>query len=361
MKVSGSIQWLIVLLMLAGSVACTPLPQFPFAADADLAPPRILELGFRGATRLSLGFDEECELVTNSLLRGETLLGTEVSVTDNTGSARATPGAAGTPTPVYEMLFTFSIPPDPGIEHAIEAQVADPAGNHLRFVARFYGLNEMLPAMIINEFTTQGSGSHPDLVEIRVLTDGNLAGSCIYEGVPADWDQKFVFPDLSVSAGDFIVVHFKPQGSPDEVNETVGSDESGGYDASPEAWDFWVPGGTGLSGNNGVLTLCENPVGGIIDGVLYSNRTSESDDRYRGFGSTAVMERADYLVAEGAWMASGLVRPEDAVDPEDSTATRSIARGTDGADTNRRSDWHITPTRGLTPGSENTDAVYVPD
>jgi hypothetical protein len=360
MKVSGSIQLFIVFLTLIGSTACTPLPQFPFAAEADLAPPRILELGFRGSTRLSVGFDEPCEVVKDSLLRGDTLLGIDVDVTDNARPAAAPDGVAVPPVPVHELLFTFSIPPDPGHEHTVEAQVVDPAGNHLRFVARFYGLNELVPAMIINEFTTQGSGSHPDLVEIRVLTDGNLAGCCLYEGVPGNWDEKLVFPDLSVRTGDFIVVHFKPQGLPDEVNETIRTDESGGYDTSPEAWDFWVPDGTGLSGNNGVITLCENPIGGVIDGVLYSNRTSDSDDQYRGFGSTTVVERADYLVAQGAWTASGLVRPEDAVDPEDSTATRSIARGTDGADTNHRDDWHITPTRGLTPGSENADAVYVP-
>ena len=215
--------------------------------------------------------------------------------------------------------------------------------------------------MIINEFTTQGSGSHPDLVEIRVLSDGNLAGACLYEGVPGNWDQRYVFPDVTVSADDYIVVHFKPQGIPEEVDELVRPDVSGGYDAHPAAWDFWVTGGTGLSGNNGVITLCENPVGGIIDGVLYSNRTSSSDERYRGFGSTAVMERADALVAAGAWIAAQTqVRPEDAVNPEDSTATRSIARMSSGRDTNTKADWHITPTRGLTPGLPNVDAVYAP-
>jgi hypothetical protein len=240
----------------------------------------------------------------------------------------------------------------------VEAQVADEAGNHLRFVARFHGLNEMIPAMVINEFTTQGSGSHPDIVELRVLSDGNLAGSCLYEGVPENWEERFTFPDLDVKAGDFIVVHFKPQGIAEEIDEVVRTDASGGFDATPEAWDFWVPGGNGLSGNNGVLALCENPVGGIIDAVLYSNRTSESDERYRGFGSKDVVERADVLVANGAWVSDGPVRPEDAVNPEDSTSTRSMARSADSNDSNRSTDWHITPTRGLSPGEENTDAVY---
>lgn len=331
--------WLVVLV-----TSCAPLPEFPFAAHADLAPPRIVELHFPDPSRLTVTFDEPCSVVEGSIIPGESLA---TAVTASVSEA--------------SLTFLFGKPPDPAREHMVEAQVADQAGNHLRFVARFYGVNALLPALLINEFTTQGSGKHPDLVEIRVLTEGNLAGACLYEGVPGDWEQRFVFPDLHVAAGDYIVVHFKPEGIPEEVDETRTTDESGGYDAHPEAWDFWVPDGSGLSGNNGVITLCENPVGGIIDAVLYSNRTSSSDERYRGFGSTAVMERADALVAAGAWVAeAGTVRPEDAVNPEDSTATRSMSRSRSGADSNSRHDWHITPTRGLTAGYENEDAVYEP-
>ena len=136
---------------------------------------------------------------------------------------------------------------------------------------------------------------------------------------------------------------------------------SGGKDASDQAWDFWVPEGTGLSGNNGVLALCENPLGGIIDAVLYSNRTSDSDDRYRGFVSRAVLARAEEIWHAGHWIATGdWIRPEDAVDPEASTSTRSMARSSDSADRNVSGDWHITPTRGLSPGEPNTDQVYSP-
>ena len=73
------------------------------------------------------------------------------------------------------------------------------------------------------------------------------------------------------------------------------------------------------------------------------------------------MDRADELAAAGAWTLRGeAIAPEDAVDPEPSTGTRSMARGSAGADTDHASDWHITPTRGITPGAENTDEVYVP-
>lgn len=341
----------VAMLLLLAPVACAPLPRIPYAPDADLVPPGIVEIGFQSARQLAVVFDEPCRLVEDSLLAGPTLSANRVTA--------GLPGNDDARGVSRNLLFTFSAPPDPATEHSVEAQVADPAGNHLRFVARFHGLNELLPAMIINEFTTQGSATHPDFVEIRVLTDGNLAGACLYEGTPEEWSDRFILPDLSVQAGDFIIVHFKPEGIPAEVNEVTARDISGGIDASDAAWDFWVDEGDGLSGNNGTITLCENPIGGVLDAVLYSNRTRDSDERYRGFGSTSVMAAADYLAEEEAWKANGELYPEDAIDPEDSTATRSISRSSSGADSNTKDDWHITPTRGLTPGASNNDDIYV--
>ena len=325
------------------TMSCTPLPPIPFLTDVDLVPPEIVGLRFRSPDELEVAFSEPVSWVSGP---------THPRSIHVAGVRTEEPGRA---------VISFAEPPSAAVEHFVEAQVADDAGNHLRFVARFHGLNPLLPAMIINEFTTRGSGNNPDIVELRILTDGNLAGATLYEGVPGNWDQRFVFPSVDVAAGDYVVVHFRPDGVPEEVNELVSKEQSGGRNATPTAWDFWVAAGSGLSGNNGVISLCENPLGGYIDAVLYSNRTSDSDERYRGFGSTRVMERADALAAAGAWEYAGTaIAPEDAINPEGSTATRSMARRSDGTDTNSAADWHITPTRGLTPGAENTDDVYQP-
>jgi hypothetical protein len=98
-----------------------------------------------------------------------------------------------------------------------------------------------------------------------------------------------------------------------------------------------------------------------MDGFLYSNRTSSSDERYRGFGSSRALERADQLIEQGEWVKEGLlVAPEDAVDPEDSTATRSMCRTPGAEDTDSTADWHIVPTSGSSFGEPNTTEVYVP-
>jgi hypothetical protein len=110
-----------------------------------------------------------------------------------------------------------------------------------------------------------------------------------------------------------------------------------------------------------VISLYSRPGGEILDGVLYSNRTSESDAQYRGFGSATVLARADELVSAGGWRVSGSqAAPEDALNPDGSTATRSICRSSDSTDTDSREDWHIVPTRGSTFGTDNSDEVYAP-
>ncbi len=164
-----------------------------------------------------------------------------------------------------------------------------------------------------------------------------------------------------MAEGVFILVHWKPSGDPAELNETEDMAASRGFDASDIAWDLWVADGRGLPGNNGVLSLYDRPGGICLDGVLYSNRTSQSDESYRGFGSVETLNRAEELVLDGGWKPAGArVSPEDAVSPEGSTGTRSICRQSSGADTDSAEDWHIVPTRKATFGAENSDEVYEP-
>ncbi|WP_321992743.1 hypothetical protein [Marispirochaeta aestuarii] len=249
----------------------------------------------------------------------------------------------------------------PGKEYALDLRVKDRAGNSQQLLVRCYGHNPRVPGMLINEFTTRGSSTHPDMIELLVLEEGNLAGACLYEGTSEDWEQRIVFPACEVQSGEFLLVHFKPQGLPEEQNETEDTGLSGGLDASPDARDFWVDQGSGLSGNNGVISLYRDPFGEIMDAVLYSNRTSASDEDYRGFGSAKVLLRADHISDLGAWTGESLpLCPEDAVNPEESTATRSLCRTSDSQDSNSRRDWHTVPTGAYSFGAINSDELYEP-
>jgi hypothetical protein len=330
--------WLSCLLVCA---SCGPVPD-PRAVVVDLRPPGILAVRTIGPREISLEFDEEARVAAAKVRISPGLAVAEVSA------------------PAARVLVRAEAQ-TPGRRYILEAEAEDARGNSCSFMADFYGFNPRVPRLLLNEFTPRGSGSHPDLAELKVLSDGDMGGLVLYEGTPGSFDDRLVFPSFEVRGGDFIIVHFKPSGDPSEVDETSDKAVSGGFDASETAFDFWAPGGQGLGGNNGVLAVYERPGGALIDGVLYSNRTSQSDERYRGFGSEDMGVRAEELVRDGGWkIAAERVTPEDAFNPEGTTGTRSICRSSGSADTDCNRDWHIVPTRGASFGADNCDDVYVP-
>jgi hypothetical protein len=321
--------------------SCGPVPD-PRGATVDLRPPAILAVRTVGPREISLDFDEEARVAAAKVRISPGLAVAEVS-----GPATRVLVSAETQTP--------------GRRYILEAEAEDSRGNRSSFMAEVYGFNPRVPRLLLNEFTPRGSGSHPDLVEIKVLTDGDMGGLVLYEGTPGSFDDRLVFPSFEVRKGDFLVVHFKPSGDASEVDETTDKTTSGGYDATDTAFDFWIPGGQGLGGNNGVLSVYERPGGALIDGALYSNRTSQSDEDYGGFGSSNMRAQAEELVRDGGWRIAGeRVTPEDALNPDGTTGTRSICRSSGSVDTDSAGDWHIVPTRGASFGRENSDEVYVP-
>lgn len=329
------------LMLPAMLLRCGPFPDLRSIAAGDLEPPVFLGAESTGPYSAIFSFSEPVTPVTGSMAFEPTIQPSAVSCTDN------------------DVLLTFGKVLTPGFPYYVESTVADQAGNRLRFITHFYGFNPRVPHIVINEFITQGSGSHPDVVELLALEDGNLSGVCVVEGTKGVWTDRCVLPSTEVAAGDFILVHFKPDGTAAEIDEVSEPGASGGKDASPTAWDFWVIGGNGLSGNNGVIAAYDKPEGRLLDAVLYSNRTSSSDENYRGFGSKDLMLCADELAAESGWIFEGeQIAPEDGVNPEASTATRSICRASSSVDTNSRADWHIAPTGGASFGAVNTDEVY---
>ncbi len=322
---------------------CGPFPDLRALAAGDLEPPVLLKAESAAPRSATLHFSEPVKPIDGTMVLKPTIQPSEVLCT---GDA---------------VVLEFADALTPGAPYYIEVTVADGTGNRTRLITRFFGFNPRVPRVIINEFITQGSGSHPDVVELFVLEDGNTAGLCVMEGTKEIWSDRCILPAAEVTAGDFILVHFKPDGVAAEIDETVDRTASGGKDASSAAWDYWVSDGSGLSGNNGVITVYDKPGGVLLDAVLYSNRTSSSDTNYRGFGSKKVMLQADEIAAEGGWVTEGEeIAPEDGVNPDDSTSTRSICRSSSASDTNSNADWHIVPTRGSTFGEPNSDEVFVP-
>ena len=322
---------------------CSPVTDQRALIQEDLRPPVFIKTEVIDSSHVTLTFSEP------------------VSLDPERFSSIPLLPLEGTEYDGNRLCLGFSEEMEPGTRYSLEMTVEDQASNTNTIMTQIYGFNPRVPGLLLNEITTQGSSTNPDKVELKAFSDGNTAGVAVFEGTIDFWDQLKVLPPVEIAAGDYLVIHFKPAGSPDELDETVSNLQCTASEASDTGWDFWVEGGTGLSGNNGVVSIYTHNAGTLMDGFLYCNRTSASDEEYRGFGSAATMEKADQLWQQGGWTAAGrLIAPEDAVNPDDSTATRSMCRMPGGEDTNSAADWFIVNTSQSTFGYENSTELYVP-
>jgi hypothetical protein len=221
----------------------------------------------------------------------------------------------------------------------VHVSVRDNMGNTTTIEAPVYGINFSVPSLIINEFSTKGSANHPDRVEIKALSSGNLAGVTLYSGMFFSHTHSFSFPSIEVEKGDYIVVQYQKVPPFQENLLYYGGEE-------------------GLGGNNGVISLYNSPYEDIADVVIYSNRTSDSDEHYGGFGTRKVYEHIQEVTLTQEWIHNGIIRPESAINSDDSTATRSYNRYEDKEDTNSSLDWYIVQTSGSSFLEENNTEEY---
>lgn len=230
-------------------------------------------------------------------------------------------GAAAT------VRFTRPLPLGSSVE--VEGRFEDVRGNSIHFTLELWANNPNPASLLINEFTTKGSDTNPDRVELVATGRGNLAGLTLYAGTPENWSDRVVLPDRWVERGTYIVV--------------LCSDDSM-TDCDYE-FDFKV----GLGSNNGSLSLAANPSWGspILDAVVWGNLTTTSNE---GFGSAALLDQVTLLVKTGQWESK---ESKKVVDSTNSTATRSFCRN-QGQDTNSNRDWYICATKKASFGSLNS-------
>ena len=348
--------------LLAAPVACTPARDVRSILDDDLHPPRLIGAEMTGRRTAVVRLSKAAEPIEEVFRLEVEADAAESSVSYPGEGTRAIDVAVGPGEAPHLLEVEFGEESEPGTRYTLGGAAEDDNGNSLQFVVYLYGYNPDLPEVQINEFNTRRSANHPEIVELLVLEAGNLGGMTITNGTASDFNSRYVFPGVAVAEGDYVLVHFRPEGIAEEVDE-LGDDlaRSGGLNAHDAARDVWVRDGEGLPGNNGTIVVYESPGGGIVDAAPYTNRTSESDERYDGFGSTRMLEWVRHIVDEGAWVIEGAhPRPEDLIWIDDSTATRSMNRTPGAPNTRSRSDWHTAPTSGSTWGEENTTEIYEP-
>lgn len=253
---------------------------------------------------------------------------------DEVIAAGRTEGAVPSVLTTEQRSAWIRVTPPDSPEGRIRLLVKDEAGNTLQLGLPWRPWNSRRAGVVLNEVHVAGAGKHPDLIELLVVTEGQLDGLKVSNG-QGNSAWAWELPPLRVQPGDLISLHLKPQGGPEERNEGwtgqpdsmgVPKSASGGWDASDQAYDLWIAGAPGLTATNGVILLMDVIRGEWIDGLVYSNRTSASDTQYGGWGSRSLYEDVQQWARKGLWFPDSLPRPENAVSSLGLTGTKTMAR-----------------------------------
>lgn len=305
----------------------------------DITPPKLLNIKSISSTSIFIESNEKIALNTNDFVSNDGFSIKKVLKGENS------------------LTIEFNETMEVGKEYTSEFKITDTNNNYLSFIVNYYGFNENVPNILINEFVNKGSDSNPDKIELYILENGNMGGITIYSGVRNNFDTKYIFPNIEVNKGDYIVVRSTSKKYLLEYTETDNLDidydkkfVSGVRDIRTDSLK--------LSSTNGVISIYTNPYGDIIDSVIYTKNLNDPDKRYRNFGLRKVLERVDYISEKNQWLAiSDIIYPEDVINIDNSTTTRSVNR-INFVDTNTSEDWIICNTNESTFGFENSNNSY---
>lgn len=129
-----------------------------------------------------------------------------------------------------------------------------------------------------------------DLIELKVITGGNMSGIKVIEGGELTDTVLITFPSMLVSAGDIIVLHLNsgnttcnPSGVSNEttsINQFPQSSHPKNYDT---AWDVWSS-DSGLTNTDNVIVVTDSTGTAYMDAIAISNND----------GSVSTAARTDF-------------------------------------------------------------------
>ncbi len=199
----------------------------------------------------------------------------------------------------------------------------------------------------INEVNANIS-SGCDLVELRVMSAGSMAGIQLFERTTS----VLTFTTSEVQAGDRVVVHFGSGNitcaSQQPGNETVSvaqystSTFPANYDA---AWDWWSL-DQGITNTDNVLTVYDN-LGQILDAVFLSDDPTGTAVADTETQAASVAGQNEWTMVGGGIPLGGFIDDNfNAHAVQDLNGTSTSATGVtiqrkDNADTNTKADWEM--------------------
>ncbi len=197
----------------------------------------------------------------------------------------------------------------------------------------------------INEVNANITGGC-DLIELRVISGGSMAGYKIQERGGAAGELAFTFPTFNVQTNDFIVIHensgsttCNPNTATSEtmtITDQPAAMFAGNYDT---AYDFWNT-DTGLTATDNVFTLYD-AAGNIMDALFASNDPTATATASATENQAALVGAANQWSPAMATYIDAVFRMNAVADLD---ATATTAAGTsiqriDDNDTNSVADW----------------------
>jgi hypothetical protein len=236
------------------------------------------------------------------------------------------------------LTTTMQVPTSP-YTVTVATTLTDLAGKGIDAAAsnaNFTGYDE--PATLqIEELNPAISGS-ADLVELRALTNGNLAGIKIEENLVNNKQTLATLPTVRVAAGDLIVVHLNPAGVTDE---TTTQTDCVAAICHPGAWDLK---GVNDFTNNARVVIVRGKDLTITDGVpMFSGLLTPSATWYLEVNALSTAMR--WTDCGGAGCADNAAARLIGVNFQGVATTKagSSLRRVLAADSNTNADWAVGP------------------
>ena len=315
------IYFLLILLSLIGCQSQELGDIFNMLSANDKTLPCLLSLNVESTNSASVQFDEDI-VVVKATLDGEKLQYKKLSSS--------------------KLQLTFPKPLSVSEAKELYLIVEDLHGNSSSFIFTISGRNDRIPNIKITEFSSKGTPTQPDRIELLAYTEGNTEGIYCANGTKGNETFGFTLPSIDVKRGDYIVIYWSSKPEKESFTNNTGN----------TTYQIEAKSDVKLATNNGCFVLYDTISGNgeILDALVYSDNEATT---YSGFGNAKVEKSYKELVADFEWI-------DEPVYSKHTTSTRTINRfnGTD--DTNRNIDFYICDTKCLTFGNSNNEKKYIP-
>lgn len=174
-----------------------------------------------------------------------------------------------------DVVFSSAL--EIGCAYALYGEATDDSGNSLTFSVPFTGYNAEVPGIEIVRMRIKYQGErngdgkfYNEFVEVRALTDGNLAGLELFSVSDGEC-KKYVFPAVRVTKGEIVAVHMRSAGSGciDELTDDLNL--SSAFDSVDGVRDLWSENTTScLNDSTDIVVLRNSFDGSLVDIVPYA-------------------------------------------------------------------------------------------